>query len=613
MIFGGAEANNKSGHFKIPRKPLLFTVWAAREQSKWIAVCWVAVLIAVMITRAEFYLLKELIDAATGLAENTHTTADLWQLGLALPALYLIGEIFWRTGGFTAMRWMTACVAKVYDQLFQHLTGHSATFFQERFAGAISNKISNAAQGVLGLLQMWTWNFQTLIAGIAIDTYLLFTTHYLFALTLILWLTLFFGVNLAMVRGLRQLAYLHAEASSNLKGKFVDTTANIDSVHQEAQAPFEHAYVRRFIGKERSAHIASWFRFEWILVANGIMLGVFFIVMFALSVSLFDKQAITVGAIVLVVTIVFNLERNLFFLGEQLSRAMQLYGQIDEGLEEILKPHDIIVQPEAPKLRFKSGDITFQHVVFSYGKHQVFTDLTLHIPGGQRVGIVGPSGAGKSTLVNLLLRQFDIQSGQILIDGQDIWHFDLASLRRAIGLVPQSANLFHRTLAENIRYSRLDAKEQDLQRAADRAYASEFIGELPQGFETFVGERGVKLSGGQRQRISVARALLKDAPILVLDEATSALDSQSENAIQSALEKLMVGRTVIAIAHRLSTLRQMDRILVMERGQIIQDGSHDQLIKQDGLYQRLWNSQSDGFLKDDPSDAMLDSDGAAVN
>lgn len=434
---------NRSGHFNIPRKPLKFTCWAARGQGKLVAVCWVTVLIAIMITRAEFYVLKELIDAATGLSLNTHVISDVWLYALALPALYLVGELFWRTGGFTAMRWVTASVAKVHDKLFQYLTNHSAVFFQERFAGAIANKISNAAQGVQGLLQMWTWNFQTLIVGIALDVYLLLITHYLFALTLVVWLAIFLGVNLAMVSGLRKLAFVHAQASSNLKGKFVDSTANIDSVHQQAQESHEQDYVRRFIAKERGAHIASWFRFEWILAANGLMLGIFFIIMFGLSVSLFESQAITVGAIVMVVTIVFNLERNLFFLGEQMSRAMQLYGQIDEGLDEILKPHDIAVPLSAPPLALNVGEISFRQVTFSYGKHSVFSNLNIHIPGGQKVGIVGPSGAGKSTLVSVLLRQFDIQSGCIAIDGQDISTIDLGSLRRAIALVPQSANLFH--------------------------------------------------------------------------------------------------------------------------------------------------------------------------
>lgn len=583
---------------EIPKKPLAFTWWAIRDRWRLVAVCWSAVLIAVLLTRAEFYLFKELIDAATGLADETRTISQVWFFALLLPAIYLVGEAFWRTSGFTAQRWMTGATAKVYDELFRYLTGHGASFFQERFAGAITNKIANAAQGVQGLLQMWTWSFQTLILGIAFDTYLLFSTHYYFAVALLIWLVIFMSVNLKMVFGLRKLAYLHAEASSTLKGKYVDSTANIETVQQQAQEAYERNYVQKYIQRERMAHIASWFRFEWILVINGFLLGAFYVGMFALSVFLFDREIITLGAIVMVVTIVFNLERNLFFLGEQMSRAMQLYGQIDEGLGEILKPHDITVPAQAPQLALQGGNIVFQAVTFQYGEQPVFSDLALEIPGGQKVGLVGPSGAGKSTLVNLLLRQFDVQSGSILIDGQDIAAIDLGSLRHSIALVPQSTSLFHRTLAENIRYGRLAATDEELYEAAQMAHASEFIAQLPQGFDTFVGERGVKLSGGQRQRIAIARAILKDAPILVLDEATSALDSESEHAIQEALEKLMVGRTVIAIAHRLSTLQQMDRILVLEGGKIVEDGSHVELIKRDGLYKRLWDSQVGGFLQE---------------
>jgi ATP-binding cassette subfamily B protein len=583
---------------EIPKKPLAFTWWAIRDRWRLVAVCWSAVLIAVLLTRAEFYLFKELIDAATGLADETRTISQVWFFALLLPAIYLVGEAFWRTSGFTAQRWMTGATAKVYDELFRYLTGHGASFFQERFAGAITNKIANAAQGVQGLLQMWTWSFQTLILGIAFDTYLLFSTHYYFAVALLIWLVIFMSVNLKMVFGLRKLAYLHAEASSTLKGKYVDSTANIETVQQQAQEAYERNYVQKYIQRERMAHIASWFRFEWILVINGFLLGAFYVGMFALSVFLFDREIITLGAIVMVVTIVFNLERNLFFLGEQMSRAMQLYGQIDEGLGEILKPHDITVPAQAPQLALQGGNIVFQAVTFQYGEQPVFSDLALEIPGGQKVGLVGPSGAGKSTLVNLLLRQFDVQSGSILIDGQDIAAIDLGSLRHSIALVPQSTSLLHRTLAENIRYGRLAATDEELYEAAQMAHASEFIAQLPQGFDTFVGERGVKLSGGQRQRIAIARAILKDAPILVLDEATSALDSESEHAIQEALEKLMVGRTVIAIAHRLSTLQQMDRILVLEGGKIVEDGSHVELIKRDGLYKRLWDSQVGGFLQE---------------
>ena len=225
--------------------------------------------------------------------------------------------------------------------------------------------------------------------------------------------------------------------------------------------------------------------------------------------------------------------------------------------------------------------------------------MVLEIPAGQRIGLIGPSGAGKSTLINLVQRFFDVQSGQILIDGQNIAAVTQNSLRRNIAVIPQDTSLFHRTIMENIRYGRLDASDEDVMDAAEKAYAKEFIDLLPEGFDTYVGERGVKLSGGQRQRIAIARAILKDSPILILDEATSALDSESEKQIQAALKDLMAGKTVIAIAHRLSTINHLDRLIVMHEGEIVQDGTHAELLETDGIYKKLWMMQSGGFLPKD--------------
>ncbi len=582
----------------IPRNPLAFTWWATAGDRRLMVVCWVAVFCAIAVGRTEFVAISKLIDSAN-LYLSGETLDNVWFWALTLVVLGLFTTGLWRVSGFSGQKWMTAATARVYDTLFQYLTGHSTNYFQNRFAGAITNKISNAAQGVIGLLQITTWQFFPLLLGLVGDTYLLYHVHPHLAWILLGWLIVFFAVDLGLVVKLRKLAYAHAEASSKLKGKLVDSASNIDTVHHQAEELYEHRYVGDFIHKEKNAHRKSWFLFEWILIANGILLSLLSLGLFSLCIFYFEQGVITVGALAMIVSIVFNLDRNLFFLGEQLSRAMQLYGQIDEGLEELLQPHEITVPSGADALALKKGRVVLDRVNFSYGNAPVFTDLSIDIPGGQRVGLVGPSGAGKSTLVNLLLRQYDIQSGSISIDGQNISEVTLSSLRKQIALVPQSTTLFHRTIAENIRYGRLDANEQELMHAAHMAQADEFIKLLPEGYETYVGERGVKLSGGQRQRISIARALLKDSPILILDEATSALDSESEEAIQHALEKLMEGRTVIAIAHRLSTLRQMDRILVMQEGRLIEDGHHNELLEQDGLYARLWNSQVGGFLSEE--------------
>jgi len=582
----------------LPRNPVAFTWWATRGHRTLMAVCWSAVVCGIIASRFEFYFISQLIDFATEFSKGNDTLSSIWTTTLLLVGLYLLGELLWRTSGFTAQKWMTSTYAQVYDGLFKYLTGHSASYFQDRFAGAITNKITNAAQGVLGLLQITTWQFIGLILGLVADSYLLYSVHYSLALTLAIWFIIFFGADLILVVRLRKFAYKHALAASSLKGKLVDSATNIDSVHQQAEEPYEQKYLSKYINREKKAHRKSWFMFEWILVVNGVLLGGFILLMLYSSITMFIHDQITIGAVVLVITILYNLERNLFFLGEQMSRSMQLYGQISEGLEELLEPHEITAPKKADALKLRRGMIELKNVDFTYGDQPLFSDLNLEIHGGQKVGLVGASGAGKSTLVNLLLRQYDVTGGQIEIDGQDIRSVNLSSLRKMIALVPQSTTLFHRSIAENIRYGRLEASEEDVIQASRMAQAHDFIMELTENYETFVGERGVKLSGGQRQRISIARAILKDAPILILDEATSALDSESETAIQNALELLMQGRTVIAIAHRLSTLTQMDRILVMQDGKIVEDGSHDELVAKKGLYQKLWARQVGGFLDD---------------
>jgi ATP-binding cassette subfamily B protein len=306
----------------------------------------------------------------------------------------------------------------------------------------------------------------------------------------------------------------------------------------------------------------------------------------------------TIGDVVMVMTLLFSTSYHLIFIGNMLNGFIRTYGEIEEGLQEILIGHDIVDAGDAPALNVTSGKLVFDDVTFSYGEQMVFKNFSLTIAPGERVGIVGGSGAGKTTFVSLLLRQHDIQQGAILIDGQNIAEVSQDSLRSAISVVPQDPQLFHRSIRENISYGNIVASDDEIQAAAQTAYVHEFVDALPERYDTLVGERGVKLSGGQRQRVVIARAILKNAPILVLDEATSALDSASEVAIQRGLHALMDGKTVIAIAHRLSTLREMDRIVVLDKGGVAETGTHEELIAHGGVYASLWSHQVGGFLQD---------------
>jgi len=336
---------------------------------------------------------------------------------------------------------------------------------------------------------------------------------------------------------------------------------------------------------------------EWAMVINNIVTVLFVAGILTYTYLRFQAGASTTGDVVLIITVIGRITFIITFLGNMMNGFIRIYGEIEEGLKEVLQKHEIVDAPNATVLSLTEGVIEWQNVSFTFGNNQVFKNFDLRIEPGERVGLVGPSGAGKTTFVSLLLRQHDIGGGTIAIDGQDIAKVTQNSLREHIAVVPQEPALFHRSLRENIAYGKLDATDEEIVDVAQKAEAHDFIRELPDGYETLVGERGVKLSGGQRQRIAIARAMLKNAPILLLDEATSALDSESEVAIQKALHELMEGKTVVAIAHRLSTLKEMDRIIVLEGGQIVEDGTHSELKEQEGgVYAKLWSHQAGGFL-----------------
>jgi ATP-binding cassette subfamily B protein len=583
----------------IPSKPFAFGRAVSVTYRGWAIGAMVAVMVATATSRASTYVVKLLTDDVVAYGQGQISVDDILKWVFLFPGIYLVNELIWRCSGFSGMRWITGAVAEANRRLFGYLSEHSATYFSDRHAGALVNKISNASSGIERLIGQWLWSFLPLFVALAADLYLTHSAHPYFAYVMLLWMAVYVPANLFFVSKLHKLSFAYAESSSKLKGKMVDSTSNVDTVQYTGSIEYEKAHIGRHIGDQRYTHLREWWWSEWILVTNGVLLAIFTFAMFAIGMWLISNGNISVGSLIMIIMIVISLEQRMFFLGQNMTQAVSFYGQVNEGLKELLEPHEIVDKPDAKPLVVKDASIEFRDIDFAYRGKRVFRgSFDLRIEGGEKVGLVGHSGAGKSTLVSLLLRRFDLDGGCIQIDGQSVSDITLDSLRKSVAFVPQSTSLFHRSIIENIRYGRLGASDEEVVRAAELAQADCFIRELPEGYHTKVGERGVMLSGGQRQRISVARAVLRNAPILLLDEATSALDSVSEAAIQKALVGLMHGKTVIAIAHRLSTLRAMDRIVIVEDGEIVEDGTHDELLADQGVYASLWNSQVSGFIPD---------------
>lgn len=582
---------------KISKNPIFFGVHISTLHKKYALAALLFVFVATAFSRYSVVVLKNLTDA---ISASPHDIHSVWIWAGIYAGLFFISETIWRASGFSGMNWFMNLRASAYQVLYEYLSLHSKDYFNSRFAGSLTNKIANAVDGTEMLFEQILWQFMPLILGLFWYVIFAWQSNVGLGMIIAVWSVIFLSMNIWFAVKLNPVSVESAASLSTLKGRIVDSLSNISLVHEYAYVDGERKYIQKFIRHSRTTGITTWRLSEWMLFANNTMLFLFMSSMIGVSVYLFQNHTISMGVVIMIITIVGNLSYQLLFLGQEIRNAAKFYGEAKEGLTEILQKHLLIEIENAVPLQFKEGTVSLKSVDFEYDNKKVFRDFSLTIHAGQKVGIVGKSGAGKTTFASLLLRHYDVQNGAITIDDQDISKVTLESLRRVIAFVPQDTSLFHRSILENIRYSNPDAQDSDVICAAQMAQAHEFIKKLPQGYETLVGERGVKLSGGQRQRIAIARAFLKNAPILILDEATSSLDSESEHAIQESLEKLMKERTVIAIAHRLSTLKKMDRIVVMEDGKIVEDGDpNDLLNKKEGFFKKLWDHQVKGFIIDE--------------
>ncbi|MCB1383828.1 MAG: ABC transporter ATP-binding protein [Notoacmeibacter sp.] len=555
---------------------------------------------------ALFAFLGNVVDWLATADKATFLETEKWRLvwmvvviaGI-LPALTLIDSLFLHQtlyGNFPMLiRWLG----------HRYLLGQSMQFYQDEFAGRIATKLMQAALGVRETV-MKTVNVFVYVACYVFGSLVLIASFDIWLMVpFVLWMVGYGVLLRTYLPRMRDISERQADARSVMTGRVVDSYTNISTVKLFSHAQSELSYAREAMADMMETvhpqmRIITKLEF-WLVFSNKLLLlGVGIA-----GLSTWLLADATPGAVAIAIGLVLRLNGMSHWIMWEMSGLFENLGMAFDGMKMLARAQAVTDQPGARPLDVRHGAVSFDHVRFHYGKKRgVLEDLSLTIRPGEKIGLVGRSGAGKSTLVNLLLRFHDVEGGRITIDGQDIAAVTQDSLRAAIGMVTQDTSLLHRSVADNIRYGRPDASEAMMLEAARRAEAHDFIGALADakgrsGYEAHVGERGVKLSGGQRQRIAIARVMLKDAPILILDEATSALDSEVEAAIQENLYRLMEGKTVIAIAHRLSTIAAMDRLVIMDKGRIVETGTHEELVATGGLYAQLWARQSGGFLPDD--------------
>ncbi len=488
----------------------------------------------------------------------------------------------------------------LYASSFFYLISHSHHFFINHFGGTLTRRVSKFAHA-----------FETVFDGVMLQFFptavfavsavgILFQRNHLLGITLGIWVLLFVLFQLFVARLRQPLRIARADADSRMVGTLADAVANQNTITLFSGTTYEHSIFKGVVDFWHKATMRAWKADEHIWSALGFFMILINVAMLYGAMLLWQQGLLTIGDFALIQTYLLGLFQRLTRINQEIRRFYDAFADASEMVDILNTPHDIQDQPNAAKLAPEKSQIVFSDVDFRfYENRSILQDFNLVIQGGEKLALVGPSGAGKSTVTKLLLRMYDVKGGSIKIDGQNIAEVTQDSLRDAIAFVPQEPILFHRTLMENIRYGRREATDKEVIEAAKKAHCHEFVSSLPDQYETYVGERGVKLSGGERQRVAIARAILKNAPILVLDEATSSLDSESESLIQDALRVLMEGKTVIVIAHRLSTIMKMDRIVVIDNGKVVASGSHEELLKQEGLYEKLWSIQAGGFLASD--------------
>lgn len=568
-----------------------FLIDVSRPYYGWlIALCLVGVFVS-LLNVSEPYVLKILLDGAAAAKQGEYLKSCLIP-GIILITLAFGMTFIWRFYNYIMLRTMPGMRAEMVRITTEYLRGQSYSYFQNNLSGAISAKISDLTGNIHDIVNT-IFNISRQIITIVLAIGMVSIVNYYFVVIFLIMAIIFMALSLYCAIRIRPFAQSFAEARSLYIGNIVDCFSNVLNMLIFAREKYEAKYLANNIDiaveKDKSMQFRN--------MLHATLLGV---ISWGLNASciltllyLGDKGLISVGDFAFIFFISFTVINNIWLIADNLLTVGEKLGVCEQAIQTIYTKYTQKSLPYDHKIIVTKGELSVNNIVFGYepGK-QAIDNVSMSIAGGMKVGLVGYSGAGKSTIVQLITRLFDIDSGEILIDGQNIKDINRQRLRENIAFIPQAPSLFHRSVYDNILYGRVTATPEEIKDAAKKACAHEFISKLPNGYDTVVGERGVKLSGGQQQRISIARAILKDAPILILDEATSSLDSVTEQLIQESLQIAMQNRTVLVIAHRLSTILSMDKIFVMDKGRIVESGTHQELLDADGYYKRLWDTQS---------------------
>ena len=577
---------------KVPHNPLLFVWEVLYGVRKWV---FTAMSLAFFLQLMKIYVpvyFSRMIDYFTKITPEEFSWHKVWWFLAAIFAAY-IGQSMFRMVRelIEANNVQNFINAKIKRFAVDYLAHHSENYFSSQKTGQLAEKATNCAQkaeGVLGYISRLYSN----IFNVLINFFFIGKVSLWFLLLVVVFGSISAVASYKSSLKLRELNKKTDDLFDDFHGILADSIGNALNIKAGGSEKYEISFIKKFFNKCKAARFAAIDKFQNNIRVQQATICLFDLCALLLLIYLWYRQRIGIGDVTLVLMLMGMVMDIFTAVLNNISTLNTLLGSLQAAMMPFEVKHEITDAPHAKALKISGGEIEFKDIKFGYDNKKVFNKLSLKIKAGEKIGIVGASGSGKSTLINLLQRAYDLQGGEILIDGQNVAKVKQNSLHEAIALIPQDTSLFHRTVSQNIAYGNLKAKQSEIEQAAKQAYADEFIKELPKGYQTLVGEKGVKLSGGQRQRVAIARAILKNSPILLLDEATSALDSEAEEYIQKAMKNLMKNKTVIAIAHRLSTLKEMDRIIVLDKGKIIEQGKIEDLLKSGGKFRHLWEIQN---------------------